>query len=116
MAMLAMAGAVLAGTAVGPQSAQAQSYNMPMYCAARVMSGANRNYYVTDVFYGDYNNNLGYRNRFSDWVNANYGSMVSWATYCWYADNVDQAYRDREHNINMERVGGSNVIATRWRG
>jgi hypothetical protein len=116
MATTALAGAVMAAAALEPQSGRTQTHTVPMYCAARVMSGSSRNYYVTGVFYGDYDNNLAYRNRFSEWVNANYGNMVSWATYCWYADTVEQAYRDREHNMNMERIGGSEVISTRWRG
>lgn len=99
------------GTAIA-----AQSEETPMFCSIRAMSGQNRNYFVSDVFWGDYNNNLKYKNRFASWVNAEYGSMGGqYASYCWFGDDEEEAYGKRDRVIHEERSGGSNVIVTYWR-
>lgn len=93
-----------------------QSDDVPMFCSIRAMVGASRNYFVTDIFWGDYNDNLRYRNRFAAWVNANYGSMGGqYASYCWYGEDQDAAYSKRDRIIHEERSSGNNVIPTRWR-
>jgi hypothetical protein len=101
---------------IAPAAAQS-SENVPMYCALRAMGGQSRDSFVTDVFWGDYNNNLGYKNRFAAWVNAEYGSLGGqYATYCFYGNDVNQAYYKRDRMIGAERGNGNNVITTYWKG
>lgn len=94
-----------------------QDDQVPMFCTIRAMGPGNMNYFVSGVFWGDYGNNLGYKNRFASWVNAEYGSMGGqYAAYCFFGDDENLAYQKRDDDISRERSGGSNVIVTSWGG
>lgn len=107
----------LALTTVPTPSFAVQSDKVPMFCSIRAMGGQSRDYFVSDVFWGDYGNNLQYKNGFASFVNAEYRSMGGqYAGYCWYGDDRSQAYAKRDNVINSERSSGNNVVTTYWRG
>jgi hypothetical protein len=112
--------AMIAGIAGSPVSATmvaAQSDEVPMFCTIRAMGGTTRDYFVSNIFWGDYNNNLQYKNRFAAWVNAEYGSMGGqYASYCWYGDDEGDANYKRDRHISETRSTGNNVIITYWQG
>lgn len=111
----AVTASLLSGGIAGTAAEAMQSDETPMFCSIRAMGGQNRNYFVSDVFWGDYGNNLQYKNRFAGWVNASYGSMGGqYASYCWYGDDEDAAYSKRDRVIHEERSSGNNVIVTNW--
>ncbi|MBE1526833.1 hypothetical protein GGC65_001289 [Sphingopyxis sp. OAS728] len=114
--LIALAVLASATASVSESAVQAmQADETPMFRSIRAMGGSNRNYFVTDIFWGDYTNNLQYKNRFASWVNANYGSMGGqYASYCWYGDDENAAYEKRDRVVHEKRSSGNNVILTNW--